>query len=251
GCWCRPTPTRPTCRFWPGSRGHSASRRYSSESWRARTTRASSTPSRTWNERLARSGAVVNAATRRVTVAEAFPNKAERLGLVLDGGASGLGRGLETHPALDSHVEFVNYLDLDHPAPVQIIDPGESARLAHPDDALGRSIRNLFESGRVAMVVFSDDVPPPEWLVESGNQTGVCVYHSPLSHSLLYERLQHRAARKLIQQTGLHGVLMSIRSVGGLITGPSGIGKSEVALDLIDRGSRLVADDVVQVYRSA
>lgn len=193
----------------------------------------------------------MNAATRRVTVAEAFHNKAERLGLVLDGGASGLGRGLQTHPALDSHVEFVNYLDLDHPAPVQIIDPGESARLAHPEDALGRSIRDLFESGRVAMVVFSDDVTPPEWLVESGNQTGVCVYHSPLSHSLLYERLQHRAARKLIQQTGLHGVLMSIRNVGVLITGPSGIGKSEVALDLIDRGSRLVADDVVQVYRSS
>jgi HPr kinase/phosphorylase len=193
----------------------------------------------------------MNARPPVVSVAEAFHSKAERLGLVLDAGASGLGRGLETQSALDSHIEFVNYMSLDTPAPVQIIDPEQYHRIEEPDDVLARRVRDMFESGAVCMVVVSDDNRPPEWLVETGNQTGVCVYHSALSHSLLYERLQHRAARKLIQQTTLHGVFLSIRNVGVLITGPSGIGKSEVALDLIDRGSRLIADDVVQVYRSS
>lgn len=193
----------------------------------------------------------MNRVPTHVDVADAFHGKAERLGLVLDAGANGLGRELEILPALESHIDFVNYLNLEHPTPVQIVDPECHASLSSGDDDLARNLRRLLESGAVALVVVSDDLRPPEWLIETGNQTGVCIYHSALSHSLLFERLQHRAARKLIQQTTMHGVFLSIRNVGVLITGPSGIGKSEVALDLIDRGSRLIADDVVQVYRSS
>ncbi len=193
----------------------------------------------------------MNAAAKPISVAEAFHGKAERLGLVLAAGANGLGRTLDPAPALAARVDFVDYLDLDHPAPVQIVDPDRHDRLVDPSADDARQVWRLFESGAVAMVVISDERRAPAWLLETGNQTGVCIYHSALSHSQLYERLQHRAARKLIQLTSLHGVFLSIRNVGVLITGPSGIGKSEVALDLIDRGSRLVADDVVQVYRSS
>lgn len=187
----------------------------------------------------------------RISVADAFHNKAERLGLVLDAGAGGLGREIELLPALEPDIDLVDYLNLERPTIVQIVDPNAHAALTSGDDELARRLRRVFEDGAVALLVLSDGARAPEWLLETGNQTGVCIYHSPLSHSLLFERLQHRAARKLIQQTTLHGVFMSIRNVGVLITGPSGIGKSEVALDLIDRGSRLVADDVVQVYRSS
>jgi HPr kinase/phosphorylase len=193
----------------------------------------------------------MNRPPTHVSVADAFHSKAERLGLVLDAGANGLGRDLEILPALESHIDFVNYLNLEHPTPVQIVDPQRHVQLTQGDDRVARQLRGVMEGGAVAMVVFSDDLRPPPWLVHTGNQTGVCIYHSSLSHSLLFERLQHRAARKLIQQTTVHGVFLSIRNVGVLITGPSGIGKSEVALDLIDRGGRLIADDVVQVYRSS
>ncbi len=186
-----------------------------------------------------------------VSVADAFHGRAERLGLSLVAGASGLGRPIVPQPALSARNEFVNYLDLERPAPVQIIDPDRLATLLRPAEDEARRLWRLLEDGRVALLVVSDDADPPPWLVELGNQTGVCLYRSPLSHSQLYERLAHRAARKLIQLTTLHGVFLSIRNVGVLITGPSGIGKSEVALDLIDRGSRLVADDVVQIYRSS
>jgi HPr kinase/phosphorylase len=186
-----------------------------------------------------------------VTIAEAFHGKADRLGLALIAGANGLGRELQRQSALESHVEFVNYLDLDHPTLVQLVDPTRHARLVEPTEHWVQRVRHMFESGAVAMLVISDELSAPSWLLDTGNQTGVCIYRSTLSHSQLYERLQHRAARKLIQQTSLHGVFMSLRNVGVLITGPSGIGKSEVALDLIDRGGRLIADDIVQVYRSS
>ncbi len=193
----------------------------------------------------------MNAARQPVTIAEAFHGKADRLGLVLDAGANGLGRALERAPALSSPVEFVDYLDLDHPTVVQIIDPDRHVALTEPADDRARQVWRVLENGEIAVIVISDDRRAPGWLMDLCNQTGVCLYHSALSHSQLFERLQHRAARKLIQQTSLHGVFLSIRNVGVLITGPSGIGKSEVALDLLERGARLVADDVVQVYRSS
>ncbi|GJL81541.1 MAG: HPr kinase/phosphorylase [marine bacterium B5-7] len=184
-----------------------------------------------------------------ISIADAFHSKADRLGLVLNAGANGLNRLITALPEPETHSDYVDYLSLDKPSPVQIVDPAWHDRLNSSDDRLARRLRQLMEAGDIAMIVVSDDLEPTQWLLETGNQTAVCIYRSSLSHSLLFERLQHRAARKLARQTTLHGVFMSIRDVGVLISGPSGIGKSEVALDLIDRGSRLIADDALKVFR--
>lgn len=188
---------------------------------------------------------------RFVTVAEVVHARAERIGLTLVAGANGLSRELPLAAPHESDTDAVGYLDVNRPVAIQIVDPKIHAALSAKDSTLPRDVRRLFERRELAVVVVGDELPIPGWLVDSGNQTGVCIYRSSLSHSMLYERLQHRAARKMIAKTTLHGVLMSIKNVGVLITGPSGIGKSEVALELVNRGHRLVADDVVQVYRSS
>ncbi len=186
-----------------------------------------------------------------ISIGEIFHGKSERLGLVLDAGANGLSRTLPCVPALTSQLHVVDYLSTEHPVPVQIIAPERHADLVHANDRLAETIRGMLERGDIAMLVASDGLELPAWLRDTGNQTGVCIYRSTLSHSMLFERLQHRAARKLIEPTTLHGVLLSIRNVGVLVSGPSGIGKSEVALDLVNSGHRLVADDAVLLYRSS
>ncbi len=188
---------------------------------------------------------------KSVSIAELFHSKANRLGLTLVAGANGLSRTLSSIPALESTIRVVGYLDAGNPLSVQIINPDLHGRLLKCGKGTLQEFRQLFERGEIAVAVVSDNLCVPEWLLETGNQTGVCIYQSPLAHSFLYERLQHRTSRKLIRKTSLHGVFMSIRNVGVMITGPSGIGKSEVALDLISSGHRLVADDVIQVFRSS
>ena len=74
---------------------------------------------------------------------------------------------------------------------------------------------------------------------------------TPVSSTRLSETLHYYLATRFVDMITIHGVFMEIMAIGVLITGPSGIGKSELALDLITRGHRLVADDAPQFSRLA
>ncbi|HEU4964494.1 MAG TPA: HPr(Ser) kinase/phosphatase [Bacilli bacterium] len=92
-------------------------------------------------------------------------------------------------------------------------------------------------------------VPPP--ILEAASRYGLPVLRSPLSTTKLTGRLQTYLDRKLAKETQMHGVLVDVYGIGMLITGSSGIGKSETALELVKRGHRLVADDAVEIRRIA
>ncbi|MFT5112799.1 MAG: HPr kinase/phosphorylase [Parasphingorhabdus sp.] len=187
-----------------------------------------------------------------LTVAELFHSKSERLGMKLEAGANGLRRTIARLAMPESEISTIGYWSTGSISPVRIIRPDDLDRLsaASADDDRNTLLR-CSENDEVTVFVVSDDLGAPDWLLDICNKTDVCIYRSSLSHSLLFERLLHRVARKLLENVTLHGVLMSIMNVGVLIQGASGIGKSEVALDLINRGHRLVADDAVQLYRSS
>jgi HPr kinase/phosphorylase len=85
--------------------------------------------------------------------------------------------------------------------------------------------------------------------VESATRTQTPLFTSPLPAPQVIERLTRYLARLLAESTELHGVFMDVLGLGVLITGESGVGKSELGLELISRGHGLVADDVVEVSR--
>ena len=89
----------------------------------------------------------------------------------------------------------------------------------------------------------SNMLTPP--LLEAAAGAGVPVYNTPATTVDFMYRLRDFLEDQFAQQLTLHGSLVDVYGVGLLLTGPSGIGKSEVALDLVERGHRLVADDVV------
>ena len=187
-----------------------------------------------------------------LTIAELFHAKSERLGMKLVAGEAGLQRSLAKLSLPESEITTIGYWSPKANSPVQILRPDSLIELGETGaDKARRQLRKSCEDGIISLLVASDGTDIPAWLNDIGNHTGVCLYSSSLSHSLLFERLLHRVARKLLQNVTVHGVLMSIMNVGVLISGASGIGKSEVALDLINRGHRLVADDAVQLYRSS
>jgi HPr kinase/phosphorylase len=77
----------------------------------------------------------------------------------------------------------------------------------------------------------------------------VCLFSTPLLSSVFVDRATEYLDDKLSQTTSTHGVLVDVLGIGVLITGTSGVGKSEVALDLVHRGHRLVADDIVDIRK--
>ncbi len=89
---------------------------------------------------------------------------------------------------------------------------------------------------------------PPE-LIASGDLHDVPVFSTPLMSSVFINRVAKWLEDRLSPSTSVHGVLIDVLGVGILLLGKSGIGKSEAALDLVLRGHRLVADDIVEIRK--
>ena len=98
-----------------------------------------------------------------------------------------------------------------------------------------------------AAIVVTRGLEVPSELIEEAEGQGVALYSSHLVSSLFIQRVQKLLDDRLSLTSSIHGVLIDVLGVGILILGQSGIGKSEAALDLILRGHRLVADDVVEL----
>ncbi|MDG5786622.1 HPr(Ser) kinase/phosphatase [Evansella sp. AB-P1] len=96
-------------------------------------------------------------------------------------------------------------------------------------------------------IVLSRGLDCPKFLIESASKVGVPILRSQLTTTRLSSLLTTYLERELAPMTAMHGVLVDIYGIGVLITGSSGVGKSETALDLVRRGHRLVADDSVEI----
>ncbi len=100
-------------------------------------------------------------------------------------------------------------------------------------------------------VIFSVNVDIEELFIELGNKYSVAILKSDYRTTPLSGKLYQYLHNKLAPRTSLHGVLLDIHGMGVLITGKSGIGKSETALELIKRGHILISDDRVDIFEAA
>lgn len=96
-------------------------------------------------------------------------------------------------------------------------------------------------------IIVSRDMEVPKELLEAAEYESVPLMRSPMKTTRLSSHLTNYLEGKLAPTTAVHGVLVDIYGVGVLITGKSGVGKSETALELVKRGHRLVADDCVEI----
>lgn len=97
--------------------------------------------------------------------------------------------------------------------------------------------------------VVSTQLDPPDELLEAAKNEHIPVLGSKLTTSRILSNMTNYLEDKLAERKSLHGVLVDVYGLGILITGDSGIGKSETALELVKRGHRLIADDRVEVYQ--
>jgi len=146
---------------------------------------------------------------------------------------------------------LIGHLNLTHPYSVQVIGTYEAGLAARYDAARRRELAAKLIAAGPAAVVFADGVAPFPELVEAAEAAQTPVFATAVSAARVIEKLGRYLAKQLADTVERHGVMMDVLGVGVLITGDSGVGKSELALELISRGHGLVADDVVEISRIA
>ncbi len=185
----------------------------------------------------------------RVTIDELLRATRESLSLELLAGRRGLARSVEIPRIQKPGLALAGYLPQIHPDRIQVLGNTEISYLATlPRTRARKAVRTLLTAG-VACVVVTNGVKAPPYLREEADRAGVALLRSQLRSALLIRGVTIWLERRLAPQTQVHGALIEVFHLGALILGPSGIGKSEAALDLVSRGHRLVADDVVVIRR--
>ena len=138
---------------------------------------------------------------------------------------------------------LIGHLNLTHPNRIQVVGADEAG-------ALERLAEPLLAAAPAA-VILADGIAPPAALREGAERTATPLFTTPLPATRVIEKLARYLAKALAERTERHGVFMDVLGLGVLITGDSGVGKSELGLELISRGHGLVADDVVEISRLA
>ncbi len=148
-----------------------------------------------------------------------------------------------------SGADLVGYLNYIHPYRVQVLGAKEIAYLTNStlDDCRRRVSRIVVLEPPVLVV--ADGQQPPAELLAMCERAHIPLFTSDDSAAFVIDVLRAYLSRHFAERTTLHGVFMDILGLGVLITGESGLGKSELGLELISRGHGLVADDAVDFHR--
>ena len=185
------------------------------------------------------------------TVDDLYVALAERLELDWAAGREGGSRPVASGGRASQPALLVGHLNLINPRAVQVLGATEIEHLeALPDEGYRKTLDQLF-AGAPVLVLVSDDLPVPERLAEAAEASGTALMTSRLASEELIDRLGFDLLDLLAKRLTLHGVFIEVLGVGVLLTGSSGVGKSELALDLIARGHRLIADDAPEFTRVA
>ena len=187
---------------------------------------------------------------KELSVAQLYDEHKERLALNWIG-SIGCNRSVRLLEKDAYGSDIVGHLNIIHPDRLQVVGAAEQKWALRTRAQRRQSVfEDLCQAAPPAIIV-ADNLPVLDELREACEKTGTPLFASPRSCSAVIDQLRHYLARKLADTTSLHGVFMDVLGMGVMITGDSGSGKSELALELISRGHGLVADDAVELTRVA
>ncbi|OIR02160.1 HPr kinase/phosphorylase [mine drainage metagenome] len=185
----------------------------------------------------------------QVNIQQLFEDKQERLSLTWVGGAKGGDRVLESDVVNASNRGLIGHMNVIHPNWVQVFSNTELDYLHALSPAELSITLTQLEQGQPLCLIVAGETEIPKGLLDFANRTHTPLFHSPLGSVQLMWMIRHYIVKGLADSTTRHGVFLDVLGVGVMITGDSGVGKSELALELITRGSGLVADDITELYR--
>jgi HPr kinase/phosphorylase len=165
-------------------------------------------------------------------------------------GEDGIQRHIQTSDLSRPGLEMAGFFTYYPSDRVQILGRTELAFFTGLSQEQKSERMKLLCHAETPCIIVSRNMDVPGELILASNQNSVPVLRSSASTTTLFSRITDFLEGKLAPRTTMHGVLVEIYGIGVLITGGSGIGKSETALELVKRGHRLVADDAVEIRQT-
>jgi HPr kinase/phosphorylase len=171
----------------------------------------------------------------------------ERFHLELISGEEGINRPITTSDISRPGIEMAGYFEYYPAERIQLLGKTELSFFSElpENERISRMERLCTDITPAIIVTRGLDIP--QELIEASERESVPVLRSNMKTTRFSSRLTNFLESKLAPTTAVHGVLVDIYGIGVLITGKSGVGKSETALELVKRGHRLVADDCVEI----
>ncbi|WP_027093374.1 HPr(Ser) kinase/phosphatase [Cohnella thermotolerans] len=166
-------------------------------------------------------------------------------------GADGMRRTIETDDLNRPGLEVAGYFAYYPVERAQILGKTELAFLETLTSQERRERMERLCTDETPCIIITRGLDVPSELIEVANERHFPVLRSGVATTILLSRITTFLEKKLAPTATIHGVLVDVYGVGMLITGGSGIGKSETALELVKRGHRLVADDAVEIRQTA
>ena len=173
----------------------------------------------------------------------------EALRLRLLAGERGMARGITGSRPQEAGLAITGEVLPPREGCVQVLGETELDYLRRQDPARQAEIAERFFAGPLPCAVVVGPLPAPGLLVDAAERASVPLFASDHSAAGFLEEAGRHLYRLFTETTTVHGVLLEVIGVGVLLSGRSGIGKSECALDLVLRGHRFVADDMIHVYK--
>lgn len=186
---------------------------------------------------------------RKVSIAQLFDRLKESLQLEDIGNGIGLEREVPSAEISSPGLVLAGYVKRFSPTRLQVLGETEITYLASLGAAERKRILELFFSFKIPGVIVTKGQKLPAGLKESAAASGTALMRTKLKTAEFYRRVKPVLETEFAPTATLHGSLADIFGVGLFFTGKSGIGKSECVLDLVERGHRLVADDLVIVSK--
>lgn len=184
-----------------------------------------------------------------ITVEKLYKERKDFLELTLLNSEEGLKKKILNNEIHRPGLALSGYTDRFAHERTQVIGETEISFLLSLDQSRRKGLLEKVFQFEIPCIIISKNIYPPSELLEIANRNKTPVFHSRLSTTDLTNRLSLYLDNIFAPNTTFHGTLVDVYGVGLLYTGKSGIGKSECALDLVERGHRLVADDIVKVVR--
>lgn len=187
----------------------------------------------------------------RISISQLFDDKHQKLDLVWEGGREGGKNELDDDAIAQSTQGVIGHLNFIHPNWIQVLSNTEADYLNRLDPhSLQQNMQRLAKSS-IWCIIVAGGASAPASIKAFADSTRTPLLCSPHSSLEVIWLLRPYLGRALAPSSSRHGVLLDVLGMGVMITGESGVGKSELALELVSRGHGLVADDIVDLYRIA
>lgn len=185
----------------------------------------------------------------KIQIAEILAQQGDVLQMSLVVGEEGLHRYID-HPRLQKpSLAFAGFIENLSDFRLQVIGKTEIHYLETLSQEEQLRVINAVFDLRLAAVVITRGITPPAAIFEAAKRTGTPLIVSKLKSSSFMTSMTVFLSHVLAPVTYQHGVYMDVFGIGVLLMGESGVGKSEIGLELITRGHRLIADDMVELVR--